>query len=1102
MEKSTFKLSLQKALCFFLCIHLILPPTSIGAITARGDEVKEKALELYHRTRFPHRPLNGKSTPSLEEIQDLEESLFAVKSQLEKDIAEANLKIPSKPTSQENQSDWVEIPSRITSYFDSIQRLLIIRAYRGESVEKTWWSQFDLQIPNSLEDQTILAMIGRNEEMGQHQLSIQKKGEKFFLNLSDYFENYIQGTLLGFVGGRPTEETFLTTLQYMLIYQLYQNLWKLNQIKPKDRPIQAPKLPRHFEEKFSSEDRSLLSRFEDVMEEAKRDSEENQLRLAILQTYHEFGSNMPALLGKDDIDTISQYLKEGLIYERISENAPEENIQNPVGYINDHDIRKRLFLIEDLDFMPTLEPSLDQKISKLWQEWEKATDKKEKGRKRKELAELDLATFAGGVVFEFLSPYSGLLYHLNDEELSKTLKELVFQTSKALLEKVLSDLPPQNERNVGLSESIRPEISDWSEFILYVYEERLEKVDFSSWVQAIRARKKELDENGVRLNLVETLLEESRKIKMVKDAKELTIAVHPNLFFDTYILPKFMKMPSNSRLELWVSKIRQEKSYQAQQRTFHRIIIDAVGDQIASEEVVDEKRLNRFLKSGSKISLGEESSFVTETLGQSDWDQYKTGFSENIKNSLKSLSQLGKKWGFYERYTEKNPALGEILSHTGEKASLYVDGFEKQAFSENVILSRKVTIQKEKRIYSFFGRDATADSTHHQDQQVTLAEALGEISSQSREAAIQTAIPLVNQALEKIEQDTHRAIELTGNARSVRELKAIILDSLFLDALLQAHPVFQREKDALLSDILKPKASDFLMHEYVSKPLIYGSLALIFIDLIPMIADWLPKRLHMKPSSRLRVLTRRLGKVRQLIDLGTNGFLKAVNIALLAIWVPEIIHMTSRYFRVQRREEQLVSSLFGSNILESNIFKYETVLEYQGVEKMARHQLFLELAFLAAPIVPGVGPIAYQGLKKRIQAYKFLNEVIISRGGEKIRGLDIQLDIDAANILEISLNDMWDLAKLKDARSRQLQQIDQVTAELQEYPLNNQSLRRTETDLRKSLDWAYHHLRRKIETSQDLQWTPGEVTPLLEKTLNDSAVRSEILKQLGRDAND
>lgn len=159
-------------------------------------------------------------------------------------------------------------------YFDLLTSAATVRIALGLKHGPGWSDPFEIKVPQAVLKQLPSLISISRTKMGDPFQFLVMDSRRGTLRISPYL---IQGIEIAALSDRPTDETFLTLIQYLAIRQLAQNLEDLRSLKS-DHQVPAPRIPLQLTKKFES-----LGWNSSLVNERNKAVLEPQVRLSALQ---------------------------------------------------------------------------------------------------------------------------------------------------------------------------------------------------------------------------------------------------------------------------------------------------------------------------------------------------------------------------------------------------------------------------------------------------------------------------------------------------------------------------------------------------------------------------------------------------------------------------------------------------------------------------------------------------------------------------------------------------------------------------------------------------------------------------------------------------
>jgi len=283
--------SVQRATAAMLCVTLLssslLAPIALAQTpTTESDPIADLLIAV-RRARHPHAPGTISGALSPEEQTAIETQVKTWKSQVESDVllpnAPAEIKIPFKtPIANAKYFTPDEKARKITDYVKGLSLLTQIRIALGLPHGSKWQQEFSLKIPKAVMDKLPLLGVTSSNRLGDRfYMTVVDRGpdgraDPVVVRLS---QHALQGLELAQLVSSPSDEGFLTMVQYLATRQLLQNLSDI-QFYRGDHALSAPPIPAALVNKLDS-----LGLPTDLLQEQRLADAEPRLRLALLDSY-------------------------------------------------------------------------------------------------------------------------------------------------------------------------------------------------------------------------------------------------------------------------------------------------------------------------------------------------------------------------------------------------------------------------------------------------------------------------------------------------------------------------------------------------------------------------------------------------------------------------------------------------------------------------------------------------------------------------------------------------------------------------------------------------------------------------------------------------
>ncbi len=312
------------------------PPTNptAAAEPAPTSPVDEDLKLLVRRAKHPDSPGTPGGVPSIADQIALELRFRAWKGDVERQLA-----LPTAPTA-DGTGAYVSIESKlrlVNLYFTELGTLIMLRIAMNQPHGAEWSDRYALLVTaNAMDDFPGLGATAEN-----------RLGDRFFPTVIDrgddgkadpvrlkISQSAVQGLELGALAENPTDENFLTMIQYLGVRQLLSSLSEIRTLK-QDHTVALPPIPAALAAKLGT-----LGLSDEIVAEQRQATAEPGARKAVAAEFPAVAGALPSFVDTSYVTELANLLgptdeaKRGLV-EPLTEKLAQAEAATTIASLND-----------------------------------------------------------------------------------------------------------------------------------------------------------------------------------------------------------------------------------------------------------------------------------------------------------------------------------------------------------------------------------------------------------------------------------------------------------------------------------------------------------------------------------------------------------------------------------------------------------------------------------------------------------------------------------------------------------------------------------------------------------------------------------------------
>lgn len=875
------------------------PPSEdpASALNHSLNELGQKLNSLLRRLRSPWNPgyvpeqqSQDLHIPADVLAQDLGRQLEKLRYQTDVVLADPNGYRPAQPHTPQMNDGPPKIPPAllrqylIDNYFNVVTLFVQTALLAGLSVDSREMERFKLHLPRAgiktMPKLLSLEQGSVNEVYSRLKLDFGPDGQADPVSVR-LSANFIKGLEFGAMAVHPNEETFIASIQFLAVQQLFQDWNELQSLKktPSDKD---PVIPEPLQKKFES-----LGALDEIREEQNHYLRENALRDLLGQAYtDQIDPKLPRLADSKLATQIAaiSLKKTGAPPEVLpAEDFPLDSEPSPTPTRSLIDWFREVLFPEFVHAFERVKSSIA-----LCRLLEATLTQAEKENTSKALAQL-------------WSFEQTPLHQMSDAQVLELLRGTIPNGKKIAVTTKLIEL--KNEKQLGgpalpLSEEQKLEIVSLVNSRLQNLEAAVSAPENeSTLLEAYRTARDTVHAKLTserRRQLLQVLLLDSSRIKRAeKKAQSAPEADHRN-FLVAYVIPKALITNPPPEAMDYYSRLIEAGTFQKRRELYAWILNTTLqtpnhwNAQKLSEPGAENAARSSLAQLGvlapsPDVDLGAlelADGIDPETLKEWERESLRTprldiapliggggildGVNEPEAQELvdssqsqafqegrrlgEAVIQLGKWSGYFGAYANpEKPTLPELLSASGEDpkgTQTYFAQLQRSLLASNPLL-RETVIHRVSRPYSTGGKENWRVEHRLVDEKIELISALhdhvmGQASVEKIEdvtdAMLAKAEPFVDQALESFEKNIQDTIDRLADTDDLLVIEDLLTKSMLVNLVLKAQPAFKAAQGEYMRHVAEPEFLD-LLHERLlaNKTFMYGVLAIGAIDILRML---------------------------------------------------------------------------------------------------------------------------------------------------------------------------------------------------------------------------------------------------------------------------
>ncbi|MGK5083148.1 hypothetical protein WDW37_07560 [Bdellovibrionota bacterium FG-1] len=493
---------------------------------------------------------------------------------------------------------------------------------------------------------------------------------------------------------------------------------------------------------------------------------------------------------------------------------------------------------------------------------------------------------------------------------------------EAITELTAKDVLDQQE---SLSIEKRQQIMSILDSRANIYKQQISAAAIQNWNQGSAQSADDFLFTQQRQNFIENLL--STAPTVVKKIQESYLGDVINVEALVSTLEDDLKaLKLRSSVRQWISEVRHAETYTEAKGKYAQIMAREANFSVLdnnSDDTVLPERVRDYLDSHD---FRPEIHFP-QNISPAAADDLIKLITQGRKKDLSDFLSIGEQFGFLRATESVRESIRDILN-----SQPAIERYFRALDNQN------------QGMFPFLNTQVTVHTPQQANASVRLADALvalHPLHQETPDSLIQVE-PLIDQALEKVEQQTRKNIQRIAQVTDIMEIKRIATSAMMVSLTLKAFPEFKGQMEDLARELAHPSISNQFMNRYV-RNYMWGAAAVMLVHGANWVAEGVVKR--WSPYSFLVMKT---------VDAVSASYMESIMGLILADGAYQFAETVEIHQETKQVEDFSQSSVLGS----TSLFLPQE-LEMAQLESRAAWQNFfiraaMDSVFMYLPMARGL----------------------------------------------------------------------------------------------------------------------------------------------------